>query len=208
MERFGKVQLQKQAKPCLPLPGKRLTPDVQIVIRHNYSSVVKSFLYPYAESTNDARDRILGWSRFSRSSSSIPFLELQKLDLTPRGLEVVISQAKCQRLKHRRDSQTFGYLEGLREALEDAWECGLVHGDLNRKNILLTCEGFRVVDIEPLICVPTRSGRTLMRTTPPYIAPSDLSQSTLTAASDRIGLRCFEAWISGYVDRPCMALYI
>jgi serine/threonine protein kinase len=186
MERFGKGQLQKQAKPCLPLPGKRLTPDVQIVIRHNYSSVVKSFLYPYAESTNDARDRILGWSRLSRSSS----------------------QAKCQRLKHRRDSQTFGYLEGLREALEEAWERGLVHGDLNRKNILLTCEGFRIVDIEPLICVPTRSGRTLMRTTPPYIAPSDLSQSTLTDASDRLGLKCFEAWISGYVDRPCMALYI
>ena len=181
---------------------------MQITIDHSNTSVVKRFLYPHAKTTNDARDRILGWSKFSRISSSIPTLELHKLDLNARGLEVVISQARCQRLKHRRDSQAIEYLEGLQEALEEAWECGLVHGDLNRKNILLTYEGFRVVDIEPLICVPTRSCRTLMRTTAPYIAHSDLTHSTITAASDRLGLKCFAAWISGYVDSPWKALYI
>ena len=181
---------------------------MQIIVECSNTSVVKRFLYPHATTAIDARDRILEWSKFSRISPSIPTLELHKLDLSTRGLEVVISQARCQRLKHRRDSQTIGYLEGLQEALEQAWRCGLVHGDLNRKNILLTCDGFRVVDIEPLICVPTKSCRTLMRTTAPYIAHSDLSHSAITAASDRLGLKCFAAWISGQVDHPWKALHI
>lgn len=208
MERFGKERLPNSLSHMRPLRSKHFAQDVQVSIEYKNTSVVKRFLYPHATTAVDARDRILGWSKLSRISSSIPNLELHKLDLSASGLEVVISQAKCQRLKHRRDLQAIGYLEGLKESLEEAWKSGLVHGDLNRKNILLTCEGFKVVDIEPLICVPTRSCGTLMRTTAPYIAHSDLMHSTITAASDRLGLKCFAAWISGHVDHPWKALYI
>lgn len=150
--------------------------------------------------------RIQEWCKFSYESSLVPALNLQKLQLTDQGLVVEISQAKCQRIRHRRDSQSRKYLKALRETLDEAWTRGLVHGDLNRKNILLTTDGFRVVDIEPLICVPTSNDRILLRSTPPYIAHSDLMQATLTKASDRLGFNCFAAWISGFVDVPWKAL--
>ncbi len=35
---------------------------------------------------------------------------------------------------------------------------GMVHGDLNRKNILWTEEGYRLVDFEPVLCVRRTNG--------------------------------------------------
>lgn len=147
-----------------------------------------------------------GWARFSLTHKIIQPVELIKLEITQSGLFVDVMQKRLCRLKMHRTLQTFAYLKELHLSLESAWESGLVHGDLNRKNILLTEGGFRLIDIEPLITIPLNTSKAAFRTTIPYIAPSDFEKGKITESSDRLGFACFSDWVHGFVDQPAQAL--
>ena len=70
---------------------------------------------------------------------------------------------------------------------------------------ILTKEGYRVVDIEPLLRVPLGNNHFALRTTHPYLAQEDRKNWNITQASDQLGFNCFSAWIRGEVEHPAMA---
>ncbi len=190
-------------KPDAPqVPGLPL----QISLQRRGNCLCKSYSYPYARDSEGVRERMLAWAEFSRSSRVVPNLTLCAIALTSEGLTVDVEQEFCRRLPHRTGGVVLAHLEELEQELSQAWSLGLVHGDLNRKNIWLTDSGYRVVDIEPLVTVPLAHGGTYLRTTPPYLARTDRDQQTVTAASDRLGFACFSAWVRGQVQRPAQAV--
>ena len=77
-------------------------------------------------------------------------------------------------------SKTLDYLERI----------GFVHGDLNRKNIIKTIDGYKVIDFEPSL-IQFRNGREALVTTPPYYSMSEYSKGRLTSLSDKIGFYYF-----------------
>jgi hypothetical protein len=79
-----------------------------------------------------------------------------------------------------------------------------VHGDLNRKNVIETPAGFRMVDIEPLLEIPCEFGYRL-RTTPPYLHEDDRISGRISAKSDRLGFGCLAMWRIGAVRSPAQA---
>lgn len=77
-------------------------------------------------------------------------------------------------------SKTLDYLERI----------GFVHGDLNRKNIIKTIDGFKIIDFEPSL-IQLRNGREALVVTPPYYSMSEYSKGLLTSLSDKIGFYYF-----------------
>jgi len=81
---------------------------------------------------------------------------------------------------------------------------GHVHGDLNRKNVIETPAGFRMVDIEPILEIPCGFGYR-MRTTLPYLHEDDRISGRISAKSDRLGFGCLAMWRIGAVCSPARA---
>lgn len=196
--------MNRQSSDAHPSP-RLLCEAIQVSVQRQGQQILKRYHYPHARETAIAIDRLSGWVEFSRDSPLVPRLEIGVVQLSSAGLAVEVLQERCRRLPHRTGTTMLPYLEQLQEALEHAWGFGLVHGDLNRKNILLTTSGYQLVDIEPLLCVPLASGSVYLRTTRPYLARADLEKRTVTVISDRLGWYCFSAWIRGAVSRPALA---
>jgi hypothetical protein len=95
-------------------------------------------------------------------------------------------------------------LETLASDLDVMHAEGHVHGDLNRKNVIETPAGFRMVDIEPLLEIPCEFGYRL-RTTPPYLHEDDRISGRISAKSDRLGFGCLAMWRIGAVRSPAQA---
>lgn len=96
-------------------------------------------------------------------------------------------------------------LETLASNLDAMHDAGQVHGDLNRKNVIETPAGFRMVDIEPILEIPCGSGYQL-RTTPPYLHNDDRISGRISAKSDRLGFGCLVLWRTGAVRSPAKAV--
>jgi hypothetical protein len=69
-----------------------------------------------------------------------------------------------------------------------------VHGDLNKKNIVYTQFGFKIVDLEPSL-KQNKSGRPCLMVTRPYIHPLDIYNDKVSLLTDKVGffffiLRC------------------
>lgn len=187
-------------------PQELLQGALRVSLQRQGERLLKRYHYPHARQAAIALDRLSGWIAFSRTFSVVPELELGAVQLSSAGLTVEVIQQRCHRLRHRIGAEMLPHLRTLQLALDAAWSLGLVHGDLNRKNILLTAAGYRLVDIEPLVCVPLAGGGVHLRTTPPYLARSDRQQRIITSASDRLGWNCFAAWVRGAVPRPAAAV--
>lgn len=187
-------------------PQGLLQEALQVSLQRQGQRLLKRYHYPHARDMAIALDRLSGWVEFSRDCPVVPRLEIGAVQLSSVGLTVEVIQERCRRLPHRTDSEVLPHLEALQAALEQAWALGLVHGDLNRKNIWLTASGYRLVDIEPLVCVPLAGGGVYLRTTPPYLARIDREHRTVTVASDRLGWNCFCSWVQGDVRRPSAAI--
>jgi len=78
----------------------------------------------------------------------------------------------------------------LCDSLEYLDEIKFVHGDLNRKNIIYTKYGFRIVDYEPSIN-QVIDGINKLMVTPPYISNIDLNNKCITVRTDKIGFYYF-----------------
>lgn len=183
-----------------------LLPPLQRKLQRRGSRLCKIYDYPYAQDLTAVRERMLAWMEFSHHSRIIPTLTLGMSVLTAEGLRVEVEQELCHRVPHRIGETMRAELDELGEELRRAWSLGLVHGDLNRKNIWLTRSGYRLVDIEPLLKIPLANGGVHLRTTLPYLARCDRDHQTVTTASDRLGFACFQAWVRGDVERPAHAV--
>ena len=173
--------------------------------RRSRNLIQKKYIYSYQSESIEVYKRLLKWEEFSKFNSSISNLEVKDYFFNKDGLNVEMHQEYCNRIPHQKGQPLLMYLDELRNNLNKAWEKGLVHGDLNRKNILLTKEGYRVVDIEPLLRVPLGNNKFVLRTTHPYLAQEDRKNREITQASDKLGFDCFAAWIRGEVENPAMA---
>jgi len=67
---------------------------------------------------------------------------------------------------------------------------GFVHGDLNKKNIINTEDGFRIIDYEPSI-LQISNGLKQYMVTKPYISKLDLLENSITIRTDKIGFFYF-----------------
>ena len=71
------------------------------------------------------------------------------------------------------------------------------HGDLNRKNLILSQGNFYLVDIEPIIAIEAPNNKRILRSTPPYIHKKDIEENSVTILSDLLGYFCFILKIKG-----------
>tara|TARA_Y100001968_G_scaffold319397_1_gene350859 strand:+ start:519 stop:1121 length:603 start_codon:yes stop_codon:yes gene_type:complete len=173
--------------------------------RKSRNLIQKKYIYPYQNENIEIHNRLLGWEELSKLNSSIIKLDIKSYFYNKNGLNVEIHQEYSNRIPHQKGEPVLKYLDELRNNLNKAWEEGLVHGDLNRKNILLTNDGYRIIDIEPLLKIPLQNGKFVLRTTNPYLAEEDRKNWTISQASDQHGFDCFAAWIRGEVEQPAMA---
>jgi len=136
-------------------------------------------------------------SRCSRLVGSVPEMSWRKT-----AEEVEVRQQRVRRLPVEPGPECAEGLLALAQDLDAMAGWGMVHGDLNRKNILWTEEGYRLVDFEPVLCVRRTDGRTLLRGTAPYVHPEDLEQNAISPLSDRLGFACFAGWVRGRFEKP------
>lgn len=80
----------------------------------------------------------------------------------------------------------------------------LVHGDLNRKNILFDGELYRIVDWEPSL-LQIKNGVKMMMFTPPYISLNDLNSKKLTETTDKLAWFFFILRIRNVLDTKSIA---
>jgi len=78
----------------------------------------------------------------------------------------------------------------LVEALEYLHAIGFVHADLNRKNIIYTQEGFKIIDYEPSLLQMKNGIRQLMITMP-YVSKEELKNEDITNKTDKLGFYYF-----------------
>lgn len=76
------------------------------------------------------------------------------------------------------------------KSLEYLNSIGFVHGDINRKNIIYTKEGFKIIDYEPSLLQIKNKKRQLMVTLP-YVDKKELKKEKITSLTDKIGLFYF-----------------
>ena len=92
-------------------------------------------------------------------------------------------------------------LDNLTLSLEYLSSVSLVHGDLNRKNIIYTKTGFKIIDLEPSLN-QIIDGTPRFMITKPYIAKSDLKQRRISTRTDKIGFFYFILRITNKIKTP------
>ncbi|MEA2050130.1 MAG: hypothetical protein U9O56_05315 [Campylobacterota bacterium] len=65
-----------------------------------------------------------------------------------------------------------------------------IHGDLNKKNIIYTYDGFKIIDFEPSL-YQIKNGVKQLMVTIPYAIKSDLDSQNPTILTDKIGFIYF-----------------
>lgn len=75
----------------------------------------------------------------------------------------------------------------LTHSMDLAWQAGLVHGDLNRKNVLFEAETAHILDWEPALFQLVHEKPSLMATHP-WIDPEDIANNRLTVNTDLLGV--------------------
>lgn len=78
----------------------------------------------------------------------------------------------------------------LANALDYLERRKFIHGDLNKKNIIYTHDGFKIIDFEPSL-YQIKNGVKQLMITIPYVIRSDLDSQKLTMLTDKIGFIYF-----------------
>lgn len=81
-------------------------------------------------------------------------------------------------------------IEQLAHNLNELEKTGFIHGDINKKNILLSDSKLYLIDLEPSLKQIKRGVDKLMFT-PPYISLNDLRNGQLSVETDKIGFYFF-----------------
>nr|WP_275851470.1 hypothetical protein [Sulfurimonas sp. SAG-AH-194-C20] len=81
-------------------------------------------------------------------------------------------------------------------ALEYLEKIGFVHGDINKKNIIYTNTGFKLIDYEPSLLQKINNKKQFM-VTRPYISKVDLNNNIITSRTDKISFFYFLLRING-----------
>lgn len=104
-----------------------------------------------------------------------------------------------QRVQRASGVPTFGELRELSDSLDEMTKSGFVHGDLNRKNILLSDRGLVVIDLEPSLLQSVNGSKRFM-VTRPYVACDDLVKEKITSATDKIAFYYYVRRVTGLLS--------
>ena len=85
---------------------------------------------------------------------------------------------------------------GLLETLTYFQQIGFVHGDLNRKNIFWTKEGFKILDYEPSL-YQLKNGKKQFMITKPYFSKEEVKRGEISFLTDKIAFYYFILRING-----------
>jgi len=118
---------------------------------------------------------------------------LARTEITLDGDEYSYKQVFYRPQKHQADKAEILLLA---DALEYLANIGFVHGDINRKNVIYTQEGFKIIDFEPDL-FQYKGNRAQMMFTVPYVAKCDVERNAISTLTDKIGFIYFLLRISG-----------
>lgn len=79
--------------------------------------------------------------------------------------------------------------------ISEAHRIDLIHGDINKKNIIIHEYGVALSDWEPSL-IQIKNGKMTLMATYPYIDPDDLNQKKITKKTDLFSLACYFTSIS------------
>ncbi len=118
---------------------------------------------------------------------------LARTEITLDGDEYSYKQVFHRPQKHQANKAEILLLA---DALEYLANIGFVHGDINRKNVIYTQEGFKIIDFEPDL-FQCKGNRAQMMFTVPYVAKCDVERNAISTLTDKIGFIYFLLRISG-----------
>ncbi len=119
---------------------------------------------------------------------------LVKTEITEEENKYIYKQKhlKVKRITQLKKSDFFD----LSDSLEYFSRIDFVHADLNRKNIIYTEDGFKIIDYEPSIKQIKNNVEQLMVTIP-YVIKDELKSKVITKLTDKIGYYYFILRVNG-----------
>jgi len=100
---------------------------------------------------------------------------------------------KQKDLKEINPTNRLSLVEQFAQSLDEVYEEGFIHGDINRKNIIYSEDRLCLVDFEPsLLQVKDRVKQWM--STRPYRHHEDIQNNNITVKSDFLGFGCFIKW--------------
>ena len=96
-------------------------------------------------------------------------------------------------LKEINPTKRLSLVEQFAQSLDEVYEGGFIHGDINRKNIIYSDDRLCLIDFEPsLLQVKDRVKQWM--STRPYRHHEDIQNNNITVKSDFLGFGCFIKW--------------
>ena len=79
------------------------------------------------------------------------------------------------------------------QSLDEVYDEGFIHGDINRKNIIYSENRLCLVDLEPsLLQIKDRVKQWM--STKPYVCDEDIRNNNISSKTDFLGFCCFVKW--------------
>ena len=123
---------------------------------------------------------------------------LYKKDLLKMDQRQLIKQKD---LKEINLAKRLPLVEKFAQSLDEVYEDGFIHGDINRKNIIYSDDRLCLIDFEPsLLQVKDRVKQWM--STRPYRYSEDINNNNITIKSDFLGFGCFVKWFLGSSHPP------
>ena len=115
---------------------------------------------------------------------------LYKKDLLKMDQRQLIKQKDLKEINH---TNRLSLVNQFAQSLDEVYEEGFIHGDINRKNIIYSEDRLCLIDFEPsLLQIKDRVKQWM--STRPYRHHEDIQNNNITAKTDFLGFGCFIKW--------------
>ena len=111
-------------------------------------------------------------------------------DLLRMDQRQLIKQKDLKEINH---TNRLSLVNQFAQSLDEVYEEGFIHGDINRKNIIYSEDRLCLIDFEPsLLQIKDRVKQWM--STKPYRHHEDIQNNNITAKTDFLGFGCFIKW--------------
>lgn len=124
---------------------------------------------------------------------------MEFLPKTTYSCEKDILKMNQKRLIKQKDLREIEYTKRLSlvdqfaKSLDELYDEGFIHGDINRKNIIYSENRLCLVDLEPsLLQIKDRVKQWM--STKPYVCDEDIRNNNISSKTDFLGFCCFVKW--------------
>lgn len=116
------------------------------------------------------------------------FKSLVRTEIVEKENEYIYKQQYCK-VKKITQIEKSDFFD-LADTLDYFSTIGYIHADLNKKNIIYTSDGFKIIDYEPSLLQIKNNIKQLMVTIP-YVLKDELKSKKITILTDKIGFYYF-----------------